>query len=1038
MGIFRHQRFMIFICLLSICLLPVVSACVTAVQTPDMEIEKIVITDKNGAAVSGLNEIGEYTIAVDQGEGTLRLYYRCNDQLIQLQGEWNEEQKQWYVHTEFNETGIYQIVAEWIQDEEITDKWESEVYQIVDLDHLLTKEVTANTSLLLKLQQCDGIKITAKLQDKAQNEVITVSESELSNGFCFEQEGIWDLIVEAENSSGYVLSKTYHEILVIDHTKPVLSIKSGAHDLIKESLPLQDQPVVLSLSVEDRHLDASSLAVIVNDKAQKVEWQQKNDAYTAVLELNKDGAYIIQLSAKDSFDNQTIVHSTQFIIDQSNPQIQILLDDHEVDQLPEYINHKAELKCIVYDMNFDAENSILTDGDIAYNSWQQNDNSWMIELVLKDGEHQLNVDAKDLLKHTESRRLYTIIDSIRPLVSMTYEALDNYQKDVTVSFLIQDANFKTDSSMIYFTQNEQRIQPDIKWHTVEDGIEASFVTTKEGIYELSLQLCDSAGNSAVYRYNGKQSDDFKHVFLLDKTAPLVRMDFTQAKMSARNQQMNIQIKDDFIDVRNIQLEIKKDHKQYDAKKDWQISEAGISANCEFTEEGFYEVSVSAIDRAGNQSRQLLDYFTIDKKPPVISIARDREKLYFNQPLALQVAVDDAYLAGYDISVYRDQKQIRTDHGDAAAKNSLRIEQDGDYEIVVSGYDEAGNQTELRDHFILDQSAPKLTASFDEMPAQNHQRFITNRSVSLKMTWEDRYLKNEMIRITKNGKEVPLSFHDHAFAYELKAAEDHEDLYEIVVSFTDEAGNRTDAAYELMIDTYLPELRFLDDPFQGKAKNIAWTPHLEQENEAFQISDVILYRNRQMLPAYRWGDAISKDGHYILSVQIRDDAMNERALLPPFSFTIDTQPPVIEIVEEERREALLDQNVSLDTNLRLYISDALCDNVNIHMLMLGEDDLLKRERRQDENGLWFYPISFRKEGDVTLFIDVSDEADNHTKQLLTYHVLPHLKKEQVKTIENKTPLMVHENSADHRAAWILGAMASVLLILIVRKLYAEKQ
>lgn len=1037
MGIFRHQRFMIFACLLSVCLLPVLSACVIAVQEADMEIKRIVITDKDGAAISELNEIGEYMIAVDQGEGTLQLYYRYNDQLIQLQSEWNEEQKQWCAKAEFNETGNYQIVAKWFQDEEEIYEWESEAYRIIDMDHLITKEVTKNTSLFLKLQESVGVTVTATLQDQAQDKTITVSESELSNGFRFEQEGTWDLILEATGSEG-VLSEKYEEILVIDHTMPVLSIKTEAHDLLKETLPLQDQPVVLSFSVEDLHLDASSLTVIVNDKVQKVEWNQADNRYTAGLKLDKDGSYIVQLSANDSFGNQAIVHSTKIVIDQSNPEIHILLDNHEVEQLPDYINHEAVLKCVVLDRNFDPENSILTDGDSTYNEWHEHDGTWSIELVLKDGKHDLSIDAKDLLKHTENLRIQTIIDSIRPLVSMTYEVSDSYQKDVEISFLIQDANFKTDPSMIQLKQSNQSLQPDIKWQIAEDGIEASFVTTKEGIYELSLKLCDAAGNQAVYRYNGKQSDDYKHVFLLDKTAPSVHVNFSEAKMSNHNQQMNIQIKDDFVEVSNIQLDIKKDHKEYSVKNAWQSSEAGISANYEFAEEGFYEVSISAIDQAGNQSRQLLDHFTIDKKPPVISIIRDRSKLYLNQPLDLQVAVDDAYLAGYDISVYQDQKQIRIDHGDAAAQNSLHIDLDGEYEIVVSGYDEAGNQTESRDHFILDQSAPKLTASFDEMPAQNHQRFITNRGVGLKITWDDRYLKDETIRITKNGKELPLTFHNHAFAYEIKAEKDHEDLYKINISLTDEAGNRTDAAYELMIDTYLPELRFLDDPFQGKARNIAWTPRLVRENEAFQISDVLLYRNRQMLPAYRWGDAISKDGHYILSVQIRDDAMNEATLLPPFSFTIDTQPPVIEIVEEERREALLDQNVSLDTNLRLYISDVLCDDINIHMLMLGEENLLKRERRQDENGLWYYPISFKKEGDVTLFIDVSDEADNHTKQLLTYHVLPHLKKEQVKTIENKTPLTIQENSANNRAVWVLGAMASALLVLTVRKLYAEKQ
>ena len=48
----------------------------------------------------------------------------------------------------------------------------------------------------------------------------------------------------------------------------------------------------------------------------------------------------------------------------------------------------------------------------------------------------------------------------------------------------------------------------------------------------------------------------------------------------------------------------------------------------------------------------------------------------------------------------------------------------------------------------------------------------------------------------------------------------------------------------MIPLFRTKLRFHEDPFQGKAKNIAWTPKLEMENEAFQISEVLLYRNQQ--------------------------------------------------------------------------------------------------------------------------------------------------------------------------------------------------
>lgn len=1037
MGIYRHQRFIMIICICSLCLLPLLSSCVATLQEPDMEIQTIVITDENETEINDLNETGEYTIHVAQGEGSLQLYYRCKDELVSVPYEWNEEQKQWDAKVTFTQTGSYKIVAQWFQEEELSYEWESDIYQFIDTETLLKKEVTENTSLFLQLEQIEGISVSVQLVDTAQNEHI-ISEEQLYEGYRFKKEGTWNLTLIVQNENGSQLIKQYERLLEIDQTIPQLSIKSEAYDLIKDSLPLQAQPILLKLSASDVHLDADSLSVIINGKVQKAVWKQDDHTYKTSILLEKDGVYIVQLSASDHFGNEAKVQTTSIEIDQSDPQLYLYMGNQEISELPDYLNHEVSFRCVVNDPHFDPRNSVLKDGDQVYNSWQKKADSWVLELVLKDGLHQLFVHAQDEAKHHVQRKVDTIVDSISPLVLMRYEILNSYRNDVTVSFLIKDANFKPDDAMIQLFQNNQKVDPNITWKQTAEGLQASFVSQQEGIYKLKLQLYDLAGNKAVYSQNGKQADYYEHTYLLDKTAPQMTVTFDKDKMSADHQLMRIQIVDEFIDAQQIKLEVTKDQQPYQVKNPWQVSSNTVSGVVKFDEAGFYEISLSAVDRTGNQSKQISDHFTIDQQAPIISIQRSQSQLFLNQPLDVNIAVHDEYLTAYEISVLKDGQQFQTDQGTVSIEKKLHFDADGDYEIVVSGIDRAGNHTEQRDHLILDQTPPKLTALFDEMPAQNHQRLITNRDTVFTMAWEDRYLKNESVVIRKNGKQIATVVQNQRFTYEIKAEKDQEDLYEIAVSFTDEAGNHQEANYELMVDTYLPKLRFHEDPFQGKAKNIAWTPKLEMENEAFQISEVLLYRNQQAVPAYRWGDAISEDGHYLLSVQIRDDAMNEATLLPPFAFTIDTLPPVIEIIEAERKEALSDQNVSLDTELRLYISDALSTEFNVHTLMLGDENLLEKERQQDENGLWYYPISFRKEGDTTLLIDVSDEAENRTKQQLTYHVLPHLTKEQVKTIEKKTPPVTREADDDQRSIWILGAMASLLLVMVAGRLYAEKQ
>ena len=262
MGIYRHQRFIMITCICSLCLLPLLSACVATMHEPDMEIQTIVITDKNENEIHDLNEIGDYTIHVAQGEGNLQLYYRCKDELVPVLYEWNEEQKQWDAEVSFTQTGSYQIVAQWFQEEELIYEWESEVYQFIDTEALLKKAVTENSSLFLQLEQVEGISVSVLLVDTAQNEHV-ISEEQLYEGYRFEKEGTWDLTLTVQNETGSELTKHYEHLLEIDHTIPQLSIKSEDYDLIKDSLPLQAQPVLLKLSASDMHLDADSLSVMI-------------------------------------------------------------------------------------------------------------------------------------------------------------------------------------------------------------------------------------------------------------------------------------------------------------------------------------------------------------------------------------------------------------------------------------------------------------------------------------------------------------------------------------------------------------------------------------------------------------------------------------------------------------------------------------------------------------------------------------------------------------------------------------------------------
>ena len=121
MGIYKHRRFMIAVCLLSICLLPLLSACATAFQRIDTQINNLVLLNDKEEAIGTINEIGNYTISVAPAQGEPEIYYRYDDRLEQLEGTWDEEQNQWLAEADFS-AGSYQIIVKWFNEEQLVDE----------------------------------------------------------------------------------------------------------------------------------------------------------------------------------------------------------------------------------------------------------------------------------------------------------------------------------------------------------------------------------------------------------------------------------------------------------------------------------------------------------------------------------------------------------------------------------------------------------------------------------------------------------------------------------------------------------------------------------------------------------------------------------------------------------------------------------------------------------------------------------------------------------------------------------------------------
>lgn len=811
-------------------------------------------------------------------------------------------------------------------------------------------------------------------------------------------------------------------------------------NLVSEALPHQSEALIVDLW-KDKDKAAE---VYVNEQKTTVHWEEEDPFDHAQLTLSQEGIFQITLELKDGSDTTAQIQTKPIMMDVEIPQLQLFLDGEPIRELPSYLDHEAVLKWRVTDAFFDVRNSRIFDHEEEVPMlWQSYEADWEGELILKEGAHSFKACMMDIAGHEQVWEGAVIVDTKQPVVVIDYEPQRTYRDAFTATFLIQDDNVAVDDSMIALSCDDEPHPAKINWTEKEQGIQGVVTLSEPGRCSLSFHVKDQAGNPAVYKTDSETTSAFQHDYLLDTTPPQLVMD-DLASMSNEPQEVTLFLKDDHLDRDGISVTATRDDMPVNVPFTWEKQADGWRGKALFDQDGDYRLRIDALDQAGNslcdrgQCAPIVHAFTLDQQAPQVNLHHQGDSFYCNDDTQITFSASDRHLTSYQLFILRDHRMMESRNGDHSETLNFMLEQDGEYEIIGRAKDSAGNESTVHDRFIIDRQPPQLQVFLNDVPAHNGQMFISNRDVKLKLSWQDPYMESQQLRVLKNGAEIPVKIKEQGADMILEAVRDREDRYEIEVLLRDYAGNETKAVYPLRIDTYLPSLTFVNDPFQGKARNIAWKPRLQEEDTAFHVNDVILYRDQQLVKDFHWGDTIAMEGKYLLTLSVRDEAMNEATLLPPFAFTIDRTPPTVRILEAKRQAMLQDNHVSIDSELRLYIQDAFSDDVSIHTLLFDGEALEASQRKQDENQAWYYPLHFSRAGEVSLQMDVSDEAGNHTIKTIRFQVSKQLKPSEVKTIDPKQETLPSQPTSGRYPIAVLSAIGiSFLFALWVKRVYAAK-
>ncbi len=593
-------------------------------------------------------------------------------------------------------------------------------------------------------------------------------------------DGIYSVEVKAFDLAGNEATSVVKSFK-LDATKPIVSATIGSGTVSNKSAYYYSSDVTVNLTYKDVNADMASVKVTDNGEPVSVNWSGVPDAngnYTASYKITSEGAHTIKITGKDRALNESAPSQVVFKLDKTNPSISTILNGgiaYTDNTGMLYLTNNVTLSVGVNDVNEDREDLnyqlILTkpDRDTVSNLYTKTTDRRFN--YTEEGEYTINLFAADMANNlSPTRSVKFRIDKAAPSLSINGVGNGTSSDVVNVSCVMQESFWKDAKGTITIYRKAGDGVAETLFDTIDViPTSASTVITKSfsetGVYRIEFTASDRAGHTS----------ETDATFTVDRVAPVVDLEGPDNYEKTTDAvSVAITISDEFYIQKKVALtgtrtdEEGKVHELDFAS--WSAAANPTNIAGEFTEDGIYDISVTATDVAGNSTSKSV-HFTIDKTAPVIgdlSYLEDKIITSFSWDEDLDELVSD--LTVCDVRMYLNGSEY---------DGESDIE-DGAYTLLITAKDELGNETEKEVKFVLDTKAPVfIVTGVEDNEVKNENYTI---SVSLQLE------EDKLTKVTLNGKEMAISNNTCTFDVTEKGN------YTLVMTATDDAGNT--AVYEL--------------------------------------------------------------------------------------------------------------------------------------------------------------------------------------------------------------------------------------------------
>ncbi|WP_216830384.1 Ig-like domain-containing protein [Alkalihalobacterium elongatum] len=589
-----------------------------------------------------------------------------------------------------------------------------------------------------------------------------------------------------------------------DATSPEVEIKGVEDEAYTEG------DVAIGITVKEQHVYEKYVSVTRNGVEYRdlPSFQAKgNDTYLLNYKFTKSGQYEVNVIVKDKAGNETVQNKV-FTISKGEPEVaspdnKAIFAPKEVEVT---VTSEVPLASATIEALKDGKAFTLKDKQAFTLSNDKLTATWKHEFT-EDGDYELTVTATEAHKNGNTYEAlgpiaFTVDGTVPKLTIAGLDPNDNgdtiYNFAQQVGLTVIDKNIRANKIDVTVTKDGQPYELNgLKWTATEDGqgLTADYEFKAEGIYQLTFNATDEAGNRA--------NEETKANFTIDKTAPKLTIDSNgtalrntyNAEEAKNGVPVKIKIEDATLDLAKTQVSITKNGKDYlnvskDSSPSLHLNEMKSVATFEYTfeENGSYEIAVEATDYFEKESKKSAA-FTLDRDPPTLSVTYvdgDEEKDInnkdqFKQDKVVRFTVSDNNidedtieltvlkqdLQDSEASLYLtlDSEQLTKTVTENAIVYEYPFADDGVYEVQFSAADSVGNHqgkgrgngrnkqetVELEPFiFTIDTEKPAIKVSgLDTLAGHKYYAEAKNVTISI----EDLTLDEEQtaIKVTKDGE-----------------------------------------------------------------------------------------------------------------------------------------------------------------------------------------------------------------------------------------------------------------------------------------------